>query len=526
MLPVNTQAQANTEKLILDTLVRQGEELSKQSKNLEKLAMELNKQRRTTDKVITRNKASDSTDGPGILDTPMKDLLKMFKFESGDDLKQTFGKRKPSKSYSNRSQESEGSEDRKSKDKMEDESQNILKSILDKFTESSEFQRQMSENNSKLLTSFDLTEKNIAVVKDDIGIIRKSFEENEQDSLAQRMGKAVADNIAISFAPLLKTADFKQFTKEQTTRIVDALDGMGGGDEGGDGGGFDIPGMPGGGGSKGGAPKGGAKPNKGNRTVRRAKVGARSLGRGIRRLPWGRIALGAATGAILYEGLTHAEELNTGEQEEIDQFKENNPELFKTDQDILNDPNADKKAKAIAEKNIKLQEDIKKYGVDEARQRAEARDSIEERLRQRKVEKEKIAASRDKSMNADEIGNQIPKQKYTKEMSPQAPLVIPEEMKNLNNDTSKLNQMNVDETGKALTPVSAEAPKLLNTVTEQKQELIDNKQTAAPITVINNNTNNVAGTGSGQSMTFAAATPINPDTSINDFFRSHGRIFA
>jgi len=56
--------------------------------------------------------------------------------------------------------------------------------------------------------------------------------------------------------------------------------------------------------------------------------------------------------------------------------------------------------------------------------------------------------------------------------------------------------------------------------------LADNKAAPAPITVINNNTNNVAGGGSGQSMNFAAASPVNLDTSINDFFRSHGRIFA
>jgi len=524
MLPINTQAQANADKFILDTLQRQGEELSKQSKNIEKLVTELNRQRRANEKLRTNSKATDSTEGPGILNTPMADLLKMFKFESGDDFKNNFGKRKNSKS--NNSIEKEETDDKKSKEKMDDEDQNILKNLLDKFTESSEFQKQMSENSSKLLTAVDLAEKNIAVVKDDISIIKKSYEEGEQDTFAQRMGKAVADNISNSFAPLLKTAEYKQFTKDQTTRIVDALEGMGGGEGGDDsgGGGFDIPGAPGGNNSKGGTPKGGAsKPNKGSRTMRKAKIGARNLGRGLRKLPFGRLALGAATGLILYEGLTHAEELNTGEQDQIDQFKEENPNLFKTDQDIANDPNANKNAKIVAEKNLKLQEDIKKYGEEEAKNRAVARDRVEERLRQRKIEKEKISAIRDKSLNADEIGNQLPKQKLTKEVGPQEPLIIPNELNNLDN---KLNQMNTDETGKALTPVSADAPKLLNSVTEQKQELADNKSAPAPITVINNNTNNVAGGGSGQSMNFASATPINTETSINDFFRSHGRIFT
>jgi hypothetical protein len=92
MLPINTQAQANADKFILDTLQRQGEELSKQSKNIEKLVTELNRQRRANEKLRTNSKATDSTEGPGILNTPMSDLLKMFKFESGDDFKNNFGK--------------------------------------------------------------------------------------------------------------------------------------------------------------------------------------------------------------------------------------------------------------------------------------------------------------------------------------------------------------------------------------------------------------------------------------------------
>ena len=89
---------------------------------------------------------------------------------------------------------------------------------------------------------------------------------------------------------------------------------------------------------------------------------------------------------------------------------------------------------------------------------------------------------------------------------PQEDLVIPDELKNL-------------ETASTVTP------KLLDTATEQKQELEDTKAASTPVTIINNNTNNVGG-GGGQSMSFASASAVNKDSAINDFFRSHGRIFA
>jgi len=102
------------------------------------------------------------------------------------------------------------------------------------------------------------------------------------------------------------------------------------------------------------------------------------------------------------------------------------------------------------------------------------------------------------------------------EAGSQEPLVIPKEMENLS-----ANEQGVP----SVEPVAAVTPKALDSVTEQKQELEDTKAASAPITVINNNTNNVGG-GGGQSMNFAAATAVNTDTSINDFFRSHGRILA
>ena len=89
MLPINTQAQANNDKLILDTLQKQGEELTRQSKTLEKLVNELFKQTRSNEKVRSNAKAQASTDGQeqGFFEKPMaelmKDLRSMFKFESG-----------------------------------------------------------------------------------------------------------------------------------------------------------------------------------------------------------------------------------------------------------------------------------------------------------------------------------------------------------------------------------------------------------------------------------------------------------
>jgi hypothetical protein len=447
---------------------------------------------------------------------PLQDLKQMFIFDSGYKNKQN--KQNTLKNISENLKFDSG---RKSNNKQdnndennEKKSQGVFKNMIENITDSNA-KKEISEKRKKL--------DNIVETPREEDKVKQSVEiENEESSpterkkhmpFSQKITNSMAGATTKDFSELLTTKEYKEFTKKQTDRIVDALEGLdiGGGDSGGGGGGgIGIPGMdidlPGGRG-KTGTPNGSSsKPNKGSRTMRKAKVGARNLGRGFRNLPFGKIALGAASGAILYEGLTHMEDLNTDEQEKIDQYKENNPNLFKTDQDIANDPNADKNSKRVAEKNIKLQEDIKKYGEEEARNREVARNSIEERLRQRKIEKEKIAATRDKSLNADEIGNQLPKQKFTKEAGPQEPLIIPNELKNLET-------------------TSAPTTKLLDVVSEQKQELEDNKTAPAPITVINNNTNNVAG-GGGQSMNFAAASPVNTDSSINDFFRSHGRIFA
>jgi hypothetical protein len=569
MLPINTQAQANTDKLILDTLQRQGEELSRQSKTLEKLVNELFKQTRSNDKVRSNAKAQASTDGKeqGFFEKPMADLMKdlrsMFKFESGGKEMFKFesgGKKKQSKGST------EDNSNEKGKTKGED--QEILKDILDKFVQMSDFQKQMTAHTETLKMISDITKTNIAIMKDDFAYVKKSYEDGERDkdrellaeqiaeklgvakelednpidpnnnepqtkedqqSLSNKMGKAVAENISKGFGTLLTTQIFKTVTEKQTDRIVEALQEIssgGGGLGGGSGFDMDLPdgsrrnrrGTPGNGSRN--QPKGGPKGKPGGKPpTPKGKI------------PFGKIALGAVSAGILFEGLTYSEELNKEEEEKLEQYREENPELFKNDKDILDDPNADKDAKRIAAKNIKMQEDIKKYGIDEAKRRAEARDRIDERLKQRKDEQQKVESIKKEKLNQDETGKQLDKPKWKMDASPQAPLVIPEDMNNLsdtgniNNDISSLAQTNAEDVNASLTPVTAKTPKLLDIVTEEKQEMVENKA-VTPVTIINNNTNNVGQGGGGQSMNFAAATAVNTDTSINDFFRSHGRIYA
>lgn len=574
MLPINTQAQANADKIILDTLQRQGEELSRQSKTLEKLVNELFKQTRSNDKIRANAKAQASTDGQeqGFFEKPMADLMKdlrnMFKFESGGKEMFKFesgGKKKQAKGSSSTDNTT------KETNKTNGEDQEVLKNILDKFVQMSDFQKQMTAHTETLKMISDITKTNIAIMKDDFAFVKKSYEDGERDkdrellaeqiaeklgvakelednpidpnnnepqakedqqSLSNKIGKAVAENISKGFGTLLTTQDFKTVTEKQTDRIVEALQeissggGLGGGLGGGNGSGFDIDlpdgrrnsrGVPGNGSRN--QPKGGPKGKPGGKPpTPKGKI------------PFGKIALGAVAGGILFEGLTYSEELNKEEEEKLQQFREENPELFKTDKNILDDPNADKEAKRIAAKNIKMQDDIQKYGVDEAKRRAEARDRIDQKLKQRKDEKQKVESIKKEKLNQDETGKQLDKQPWKMDAGPQAPLVIPQELNNLsdtgdiNNDISRLAQTNAEDINKPLSPVAAQTPKLLDVVTEEKQELVENKS-VNPVTIINNNTNNV-GQGGGQSMNFAAATAVNTDSSINDFFRSHGRILA
>jgi len=569
MLPINTQAQANTDKLILDTLQRQGEELSRQSKTLEKLVNELFKQTRSNDKVRSNAKAQASTDGKeqGFLEKPMADLMKdlrnMFKFESGGKEMFKFesgGKKKQSKDSA--------STENTTKDKPKGEDQEVLKNILDKFVQMSEFQKQMTEHTKSLQMISDITKTNIAIMKDDFAYVKKSYEDGERDkdrellaeqiaaklgvtkelendpvdpkndenqtkedqqSLSNKMGKAVAENISKGFGVLLTTTEFKTITEKQTDRVVEALQEInsGGGLGGNDGFGMDLDLPDGSRRNRRGSPGNGSRNQKGGT---RGKPGGKPPApKG--KIPFGKIALGAVAGGILFEGLTYSEELNKEEEEKLEQYREENPELFKNDKDILDDPTSDKDAKRIAAKNIKMQEDIKKYGIDEAKRRAEARDRIDERLKQRKDEKQKVESIKKEKLNQDKTGKQLDKPNPKMDAGPQAPLVIPPELNNLsdtgdiNNDISRLAQTNTEDANKPLTPVTAQTPKLLDIVTEEKQEMVENKA-VTPVTIINNNTNNVGQGGGGQSMNFAAATAVNTDTSINDFFRSHGRIYA
>lgn len=571
MLPINTQAQANADKLILDTLQRQGEELSKQSKTLEKLVNELFKQTRSNDKVRSNAKSQASTDGQeqGFFEKPMADLMKdlrnMFKFESGGKGGEMFkfesgGKKKQSKGSTDDTSNEKG--------KTKGEDQEILKDILDKFVQMSDFQKQMTAHTETLKMISDITKTNIAIMKDDFAFVKKSYEDGERDkdrellaeqiaeklgvakelednpidpnnnepqakedqqSLSNKMGKAVAENISKGFGTLLTTQDFKTVTEKQTDRVVEALQEIssGGGLGSGNGLGLDMD-LPDGRRNRRDVPGNGSR-NQSKGGPKGKPGGKPPAPKG--KIPFGKIALGAVAGGILFEGLTYSEELNKEEEEKLQQYREENPELFKNDKDILDDPNADKEAKRIAAKNIKMQDDIKKYGVDEAKQRAEARDRIDERLKQRKDEKQKVESIKKEKSNQDKTGKQLDKPKLNMDAGPQAPLVIPEDMTNLsdtgniNNDISSLAQTNAEDVNSSLTPVTAKTPKLLDIVTEEKQEMVESKP-VTPVTIINNNTNNVGQGGGGQSMNFAAATAVNTDTSINDFFRSHGRIYA
>ena len=149
---------------------------------------------------------------------------------------------------------------------------------------------------------------------------------------------------------------------------------------------------------------------------------------------------------------------------------------------------------------MKEVEDKKKKEADKKRLKELVQQSKDKELKKKQKQQQAVTANPN----------------FSNDPGPQDALVIPKEMKNLS-----ANEQAVP----SVEPVAAVTPKLLDTVTDQKQELEDTKAATAPITVINNNTNNVGG-GGGQSMSFASASAVNNDTAINDFFRSHGRIFA
>jgi len=549
MLPINTQASSTEDRhIIAASLKRQEEEAYKQTKILEKLADEFGKQRRASVKQNTNKQAETSTKGPGFFDMPLQDLKQMFVFDSGyknKQNKQNTLKDIPQTLKFDSGQKSNNKQDTNKDENSDKKSQGVFKNMIENITDSNA-KKEISETRKKLdnivetPSEGDKVKKSIETAQEppaEDKLKKSSDMENEEttqterklhvpfsqkikQSFSEKMTNSMAGATTKDFSQLLTTKEYKEFTKKQTDRIVDALEGLDIGGGGGSGGigvpGLDVdlpdgkdgkknqrgrvpkPGTP-----KPGTPKPGT-PKPGMPKLPGAKFGAR-------------MALGAVAGTFM-TGITlatHMEELGANEAEEMEKIRQLEKETREAAGepeppsvlDIANDPNIPEgdarklEARKRLENQTKVDSDVKKYGKEEAGDRALARQKIEENLRQRKEEKDEIRRIQSRSKI-------LPKTETNKatEAGPQEDLVIPDELKNL-------------ETASAVTP------KLLDTATEQKQELEDTKAATAPITVINNNTNNVGG-GGGQSMSFASASAVNLDTAINDFFRSHGRIFA
>jgi hypothetical protein len=426
MLPINTQSQANTEKLILDTLQKQGEEISKQNKNLEKLMYELTRQRRTSEKISTGGKASDSTEGTGIFDMPVKDILKMFKFESG-------------KSIENKNQNFKRTDNREEKDsgkneESKEEEHNILKSMLDKFTESSEFQKQMFDNSSKLLTITDTMSTNMSAMKDGFDSIKKSYETGEQDNFARKVGVAVAENTIREFSLLLTTKDFKELSEKNTDKLIDALQGLNAGSSGS----TNIGGIPGGGNKPGtpGTPKtnipgtpppGGGQPPK----IPPLAAGSPLLAAGV-------VTSVIAGGAALTYGATNV--LNNMSDEQLQQLSQDTGSDTGLAAQAILSGRATEEEKAAEKKRMEQsKEDLKDapfltkyYGIGkedymkelEAKKKADA---------DKKRLKELVQQSKDKELNRKTKEEAAVKANpnYTNDVGPQEPLVIPNSLKNL-----------------------------------------------------------------------------------------------
>lgn len=515
MLPINTQASSTEDRhIIAASLKRQEEEAYKQTKILEKLADEFSKQRRASTKQNTNNKAETSTKGPGFFDMPLQDLKQMFIFDSGYKNKQN--KQNTLKDTSqtfkfDSGQKTNNKQDINNDENNEKKSQGVFKNMIENITDSNA-KKEISETRKKL--------DSIVETPSEGDKVKKSVEiENEETTpterkrhmpFSQKITNSMAGATTKDFGGLLTTKEYKEFTKKQTDRIIDALEGSGSGGGGGDSGsGFGIPGididLPGGNGpdrkgKQGRAPKPGRpglpKPGMPKPGMPRFKMPP---------MPSPLRVLGTfATGIGLY---SHMESLNSDDLEG-EQERNDNANKARTDDanTIVNDPNIPEgdarklEARKTLEMQAKVDSDVKKYGKEEAGDRALARQRIEENLRQRKENKDEIRRLKSRSKPSPQTVNE------TMKAGPQEDLVIPGELKNL-------------ETTSAVTP------KLLDTATEKKQELEDTKAASTPVTIINNNTNNVGG-GGGQSMSFASASAVNKDSAINDFFRSHGRIYA
>jgi hypothetical protein len=396
MLPINTQASSTEDRhIIAASLKRQEEEAYKQTKILEKLADEFSKQRRASTKQNTNNKAETSTKGPGFFDMPLQDLKQMFIFDSGYKNKQN--KQNTLKDTSQNfkfdsGQKTNNKQDINNDENDEKKSQGVFKNMIENITDSNA-KKEISETRKKL--------DNIVETPSEGDKVKKSVEiENEETTpterkrhmpFSQKITNSMAGATTKDFGGLLTTKEYKEFTKKQTDRIIDALEGSGsgGGDGGGgDGGGFGIPGididLPGGNGSD----RKGGRGGRGRAPTGRPglpKPGMPKPGMPKFRLP--KIPLPAvlgtlATGIGLY---AHMESLNSndieGEQERNEEHTRRQKEDANT---IVNDPNIPEgdprklEARKKLEMQAKVDSDVKKYGKEEAGDRALARQRIEE----------------------------------------------------------------------------------------------------------------------------------------------------
>ena len=512
MLPINTQASSTEDRhIIAASLKRQEEEAYKQTKILEKLADEFSKQRRASTKQNTNNKAKTSTNGPGFFDMPLQDLKQMFIFDSGYKNKQN--KQNTLKDTSQNfkfdsGRKSNNKQDINNDENNEKKAQGVFKNMIENITDSNA-KKEISEKRKKLDNIVE-TPREEDTVKQSVEIENEepaSTERKKHVPFSQKMTNLMAGATTKDFSELLTTKEYKEFTKKQTDRIVDTLEGLdiGGTGGGGGGGGIGIPGididLPGGKGNPGGKP-GMPKPGMPKPGLPKPGVPPGVPVAGSAAAAAGVVTGVVAAGAALTYGATNV--LNNMSDEQLEQLSESGggDDSALAAQAILNGRKSQEEKDAEQKRIEQEQEDLKDapfltkyYGIGKEEYMKEMKDKKKKEADKKRV-KELVQQSKDKQL----------KKKQATEAGPQEPLIIPDELKNLET-----------------TP--APTTKLLDVVSEQKQELEDNKAASAPITVINNNTNNVAG-GGGQSMNFASASPVNTDSSINDFFRSHGRIFA
>jgi len=551
MLPINTQASSTEDRhIIAASLKRQEEEAYKQTKILEKLADEFGKQRRASVKQNTNKKAETSTKGPGFFDMPLQDLKQMFVFDSGyknKQNKQNTLKDIPQTLKFDSGQKSNNKQDTNKDENSDKKSQGVFKNMIENITDSNA-KKEISETRKKLdnivetPSEGDKVKKSIETaqeppVEDKLKksgdmeneettqTERKShvpFSQKIKQSFSEKMTNSMAGATTKDFSQLLTTKEYKEFTKKQTDRIVDALEGLDIGGSGSDSGGIGIPGLdvdsPDGKDDKKKGRKGrGRGPRPGTPKPGMPKPGVPPIpATAAAAVTSAAVVTGVlAAGTALTIGATNT--LESMSDEQLEQLSQDRGSDTALAAQVILSGRATEEEKAAEKKRIdQKKQDLKdapiltKYydvGTEEYMKEMEDKKKREET---KKRVKELVQQSKDKELNKNRIFARSPGD----EMSAAA-------------DESNRNfaRSPGDEMSAAAAAVTTTAPKLLDTVNEQKQELEDTKAATAPITVINNNTNNVGG-GGGQSMSFASASAVNLDTAINDFFRSHGRIFA